>query len=120
MKDRRFGAKGERVAERYLISRGYEILERQWRIRQGEIDLIVRKDDEIVFVEVKTRRGTRFGIPEEAVTSIKRERLRFAAWAYLATAGLTEVPFRIDVIAIVWNRRDSITLRHLRYAVGVS
>lgn len=120
MKDMRFGEKGERVAERYLLSRGYEILERQWRIRQGEIDLIARKDGEIVFVEVKTRRGSEFGSPEEAVTASKRERIRFAAWAYLAKTGLTEQPFRIDVIAIVWSRRDSIILRHLRNAVCAS
>lgn len=120
MKDPRFGAKGERVAERYLVSRGYGILERQWRIRQGEIDLIAHKDDEIVFVEVKTRRGSSFGSPEEAITATKRERIRSTALTYLAVKGLENRPFRIDVIAIVWNGRASAILRHLRNAVGTS
>ncbi len=118
--DPRFGAKGERIAERYLVSRGYGILERQWRIRQGEIDLIAHKDGEIVFVEVKTRRDSSFGSPEEAVTATKRERIRSTALTYLAVTGLEDRPFRIDVIAIVWDRRSAATLRHLRSAIGTS
>ncbi len=120
MKDLRLGVRGERVAERYLVSRGYEIIERQWRIRQGEIDLIARKDGEVVFVEVKTRRGLMFGSPEDAVTATKQARLRLAAWTYLEVSGLIDTPFRIDVIGIVWNQRGCITLRHLRNAVGAS
>ncbi|MFC1702860.1 YraN family protein [Patescibacteria group bacterium] len=120
MRDPHIGESGEWIAERYLVSRGYGILERQWRIRQGEIDLIVHKDGEIVFVEVKTRRSLSFGGPEEAVTAKKRERIRAATLTYLAEKGLEDRAFRIDVIAIIWDRRASAILRHLRNAVGTS
>ena len=68
LKDRSPGAWGEDLALRYLIQHGYKLLERNYRTRRGEIDLIVRKDDTLVFVEVKLRRGSGYGDPLEAVT----------------------------------------------------
>jgi putative endonuclease len=68
LKDKSPGAWGEDLALRYLIQHGYTLLDRNYRTRRGEIDLIVRKDDILVFVEVKLRRQTAFGDPLEAVT----------------------------------------------------
>ena len=67
---RLFGNKAEKLAERYLKKKGYKILDRQFVTRYGEIDLVAREGDEIVFVEVKARRSTAFGYPEESVTEV--------------------------------------------------
>ncbi len=117
------GLGGEELAARYLESSGCAILERRWRPARtdtGEIDLIVREGDEIVFVEVKTRRSADFGPPEEAVTAGKRGQLRRTAAAYLQESGCgADVTFRIDVIAILEpDDGGRIRLRHIRSAVG--
>lgn len=75
-------------------------MERNWTCRYGEIDLVVRAGGTLVFVEVKTRRGTSFGLPEEALTPRKRRRLMRAAWSYLDSKGLRASPWRFDVLAI--------------------
>jgi putative endonuclease len=94
------GAWGEDTARRYLEAKGYGIRARNWRAPRGEVDLIAQDGDTIVFVEVKTRTGSRFGTAEEAVTSVKQRRLQRAAWAYLLAHDLLDAPWRIDVIAI--------------------
>jgi len=113
--------RGEALAERYLLATGCALLERRWRPKRnnsGEIDLIVRDGDEIVFVEVKTRRSGEFGFPEESVTGGKRARLRRTASAYLAEQGAADQPSRIDIIAVSLTAVGRIRLRHIRSAVG--
>ena len=116
------GWNGEVLAARYLESRGCRILDRNWRCggpNSEELDLVAEESGEVVFVEVKTRRGRDFGYPEEAVTAGKRERLRRAARQYLLAKGLSEAGFRIDVIAIGCAEKSGrIALRHIRSAVG--
>ncbi len=99
------GDQGEAAAARYLESRGYMILERQWRCRFGELDLVVRSPQGVLcFVEVKRRGPRSIGLPREFVDERKRERLRRAAGAYLACRG--EDSFvRFDV-AEVYGERD--------------
>jgi putative endonuclease len=94
------GRRGEREAERFLRDRGYRILERNWRSAHGEIDLIAGDGETIVFVEVKLRRGTAFGRPEEAVTPAKQRHLVDSAQDYLEEKGMEEADWRIDVVAI--------------------
>lgn len=98
---RSLGASGERVAANWLEAHGYRILARNWRCPYGEIDLIAEQNGEIVFCEVKTRRGISHGAPEEAITPAKRSRLLAAAQTYLAEVVTADDPaFRIDVLAV--------------------
>jgi putative endonuclease len=89
---------------RYLIQNGYTLVERNYRTRRGEIDLIVRKDDTLVFVEVKLRRGTGFGDPLEAVTPRKQHTLRSVAEHYLYARRANYDTLRFDVIGILADR----------------
>jgi len=116
------GLYGEEAAARYLAHAGCAVLARRWRpkkYQEGEIDLVVREGDEIVFVEVKTRRTADFGPPEEAVTAFKRGQLRRLAAAWLAEAGgRGPRRHRIDVIAVSLTPAGRARLRHIRSAVG--
>jgi len=80
---RNLGAHGEDLAVRWYLDRGFELLDRNWRCRQGEIDIVVAKDDVLVFSEVKTRTSDTFGEPFEAVGPAKQRRLRRLAGAWL-------------------------------------
>jgi putative endonuclease len=95
------GRAGEEAAAAWYIGRGYEIVDRNWRSRMGEIDLVCDGHDVLVFCEVKTRRSDRLGAPEEAVTRSKQLRLRrlAAEYLFLHTSGRRQV--RFDVVAIL-------------------
>jgi putative endonuclease len=99
-RNRRFGNFGERVAASHLESKGYEILERNWSVPEGEIDIIAQRGNELVFVEVRSRRGGSRGTPEESITGRKAAHVRAAAGAY--AQGHPEAPEnqRIDVVAL--------------------
>ena len=91
---------GEALAVAHLKARGYEILARNYRAVRGEIDLVAQDGDCIVFVEVKTRRSLKFGLPQAAVTAQKQRQISKVALAYLQTHNLFDAPCRFDVIAI--------------------
>ena len=91
---------GESLAAEHLKARGCKILAKNYRARRGEIDIIVRDGEFIVFVEVKTRRSLRFGLPQEAVTIQKQRQISKVALAYLQAQNLLDAPCRFDVIAI--------------------
>lgn len=97
---RQLGRWGEDLAATYLESVGYEILARNWRSRRGEIDIIARSGQIVAFVEVKTRRGQQFGLPEEALTQAKATRLIQLAQEYLMECELYDVDWRIDLVAV--------------------
>jgi len=97
---RTIGESGERCAVSFLERRGFIVLDRNYVHNHGEIDIVAKDGDEIVFVEVKFRRSLHFGSPEEAVTPAKQELLRRTAEGYVAERGLTDVDCRFDVIAI--------------------
>lgn len=97
---RMFGDSAETLAAQMLRRKGMVILARQYRTRLGEIDLIARDGNEIVFVEVKARRGLTYGYPEEAVTSAKIHRISSAGLIYLREKRWEAQPYRVDVIAI--------------------
>ena len=91
---------GESLALKHLKARGCEILAQNYRVRRGEIDLIAQDGEFIVFVEVKTRRSLRFGLPQAAVTLQKQRQISKVALAYLQAQNLLDAPCRFDVIAI--------------------
>jgi putative endonuclease len=95
----RLGASGERPATDRLETRGYAIVATNWRYADGEADLIAERAGELIFIEVKTRRGDALGAPEEAVTAAKRRKLIATAQTYLMKHGAEERPFLIDVVA---------------------
>jgi putative endonuclease len=101
LKEKSSGAWGEDLALRYLTRRGYELVERNYRTRFGEIDLILRQHDALVFVEVKLRRGTGFGDPLEAVTPRKQKTIRFIAEQYLSIRDPDYETLRFDVVGIL-------------------
>jgi putative endonuclease len=96
----RLGRRGEALAAGRLQDLGYVIVARNYRCRHGELDLIARHGDTWVFVEVRTRRSDRFGSPEASFTPGKRAHLIAAAQHYLQAHDLTDVPWRIDAVAV--------------------
>ena len=98
------GARGEDLAAGWYAAQGYEVLARNWRCREGELDLVVSRDRRVVFCEVKTRRGTGFGLPAEAVTGEKQRRLRRLATRWLAeqspARGLAELRFDVACVTL--------------------
>jgi putative endonuclease len=112
--NRWLGDRGEREASRFLRSKGFRILQRGYRTARGEIDLIARDGDTLVFVEVKSRRA---GVPAEAVTLEKQRRLTLAALAFLKKYRLLEQRCRFDVVAIVWpDGRHAPAIDHIANA----
>ena len=95
-----FGLRGEDLACEALAGRGYTVVARRYRTRSGELDIIARHGDYLVFVEVKARQSGSFGDPEEAVTLQKQQKMVWMATDYLTRSGLREVPCRFDVVAI--------------------
>lgn len=96
------GKLGESIACDYLVRKGYKIVSRNEKNLMGEIDIITIKDDVLVFVEVKARETTGFGLPQEAITPLKQQKIRKTATYYLKRKGLYDkVACRYDCIAIV-------------------
>lgn len=113
------GDRGEEAAARYLKSQGYEIIERNWRCKEGEADIIAVDEDEIVFVEVKTRSNDGSGLPEEAVTRNKRRRYEGVALSYISeNSWIRAAAVRFDVVSITLIGEDRAFLRHHRNAFG--
>jgi putative endonuclease len=110
------GARGEALACRRLEAAGLVVLERNYRCRSGEVDIVARDGDATVFVEVKERHGASHGEGHEAVTFAKRRRIIRAARLYAAAHGLSENPIRFDVVSIDWDGRDTPQIRHDRGA----
>ncbi len=101
-KHNELGKRGEELAVQYLTENGYEILERNWRNKHKEIDIIAKDGETLVVVEVKTRQSDDHGEPDLAVTRQKQTRLIYAANAYIFNNGL-DVSTRFDVISIFFN-----------------
>jgi putative endonuclease len=110
------GAYGERLAARYLAESGMQILDRNWRCDQGEIDIVAMDGGCLVVVEVKTRRSLVFGSPVEAVTAVKASRLRRLAGCWLADHRClvdSAVDVRIDVVGVLRPARGPAQIEHL-------
>ena len=94
------GKKGEEIAVNYLKKHGYKIIEKNYRSRLGEIDIVSFHKDTTVFIEVKTRGDVSFGLPQESVDERKQQRIARVALNYIRHKGLAEGKFRFDVIGI--------------------
>jgi putative endonuclease len=105
---RALGQGGEEKAAEWYRANGYEVVARNWRCREGEIDLILRRDGVAVICEVKTRTSDAFGAPAEAVTPTKQRRLRVLAAAWLAQAPFRPTEVRFDVAAVLAGRLEVI------------
>jgi len=105
MKRRDTGILGEKLAKDFLKKRGYHIWESNYRCPEGEIDIVAKHKDYLVFVEVRTKRSLEFGSPEESVTQAKMGKLRAVAYHYLQDHNNLPPLWRIDVVAVELNQK---------------
>lgn len=112
----RLGARGERIAAAYLTDAGLRLLDRNWRCREGELDIVAREGAAIVFCEVKTRRAVGYGHPVEAVTPAKQRRLRVLAQRWLAAHDEHARDLRFDVVGVLVPATGPAQVTHLRAA----
>lgn len=113
MNRKALGQQGEYWARTYLERNGYVIRETNFRCREGEIDIVAEHNGCLVFVEVRTRTGSRFGTPEESVTVAKQEKLASVAMSYLQAHGDLPLEWRIDVVAIEVSPRGRVARTEL-------
>ena len=112
------GRIGEDAAALYLQRAGLRILERNAHFRAGEIDVIAEDGGELVFVEVRTRRGANFGAPEESITRMKAQHMEACALTYLALHAAEARSWRIDLIAVELHRGLVRRLEHYKHVLG--
>lgn len=110
-----FGELGERIAERWLRRRGWRVMQRRFRSGHRDIDLVVEQDGVVAFVEVKARRGDRFGDPVEAVNWRKQKELGRSAQVWIDRHGRTLEAYRFDVIGVLMAG-SRVRIRHVENA----
>lgn len=110
------GEKGEEIAVRHLVSQGYRILERRYRVAEGEIDVIACRGRTLVFVEVKTRASFSCGSPQEAVTLTKQRKIRRVALHYLQQTGRVYDEIRFDVVGVTRDEKGNYQIEHIEEA----
>jgi putative endonuclease len=110
------GAYGERRAVELLVAAGMVLLDRNWRCPEGEIDIVARDGDVLVFCEVKTRRGDAYGTPAEAIVAMKARRLRRLAAQWMADHPVRPTEVRFDVVSVLPQRRGAARVEHLKGA----
>ena len=112
------GRLGEELAGRFLRKLGYQILTTNYRCRQGEVDIVARDGEEVVFVEVRTRRSRGFGTPQESLTRPKMRRLVATCQNYLQGYGGADTNWRIDLVSVRLDQGNRVKdIDHLRHAV---
>lgn len=116
MDKKRVGNRGEDIAADYLSNKGFQIIERNYRYGHGEIDIVAKDGDVLVFVEVKTRKNLEFGPPELAVTKSKQRQVRKISEAYLVEKNINDTDCRIDVVAILIQRNIPPKINHIENA----
>ena len=105
---KRIGKIGENIAADHLFAQGYQLLDKNFIVRYGEIDLVMLEDDVVVFVEVKTRTSDAYGAPEDSVTPVKIEKLHNAALMWLQAHPESPDNWRIDVVAILIDHQNHV------------
>ena len=105
------GKKGEELASKYLQENGYEIIEKNYRWKRYEIDLIVKKEPFLVFIEVKTKTNTTYGLPEDDVTPKKAAQVIAAAEEYIYETGWKK-EIRFDIVAVI-IKGDLVQIEHI-------
>lgn len=116
------GELGEEIAANFLVSHGYKILERNFRCKGGEVDIIARdpEDKSLVFIEVKARRDLSYGVPQLAVTPFKQRQISKAALTWLSKNRLHDTNARFDVIAILLHTGGQHAIDHIKNAFDVA
>lgn len=109
------GQRAESLAVQFLQANSYEILERNWRFSRAEIDIIARKDEVLIFIEVKMRSYDYYGNPEDFVSEKQQAFIQEAASQYMEQVG-HEWEIRFDVISILWEEKQEAKIRHLKDA----
>lgn len=107
------GKIGEKLAIHYLRKKGYSILEQNYRVIFGEIDLIAEKDNCICFIEVKCRTSQKYGLPEESVTRHKKNKIIKVAQLYIKQKNIEDKFFRFDVVTLQFNNRFLVKAKHI-------
>lgn len=100
---KQLGKRGERSAQKFLVSRGYKILESNYSTPQFEIDIIAKDNDTLCFIEVKTRTGVKKGLPREGVTTAKQKKIIMGAQYYLRLNKITDTRLRFDVVEVLYK-----------------
>jgi len=119
---KRTGDQGEEIASAFLTARGYRILERNFRCKGGEVDIIARApgDKSLVFIEVKARKNLSYGVPQLAVTPFKQRQISKAALTWLSIKGLHDSNARFDVIAILLHTDAPHAIEHIQNAFDLA
>ena len=115
--NRMIGTQGEKLAEQYLKENGYEIIDRNFYCRFGEIDIIAKYNEEVIFVEVKTRKQIRYGNAAESVTRIKQNHIYKASEMYIYLHNLYNVPISLDVIEVYLFDDKENRVEHIKNAI---
>ncbi len=110
------GKFGEQAAVKFLKKQKYRIVDCNFRVKQGEIDIIAKEKGTLVFIEVKTRSGIGFGFPSESVTFRKRRQIARAAQAYLSLNNLHNSPARFDVVSVLLDNKGQPEIELIRNA----
>ena len=119
MKRRDVGILGEKLARDFLKKRGYRILETNYRCPEGEIDIVAKHKDSLVFIEVRTKTSQEFGSPEESITPVKKERMRATAAHYQQSHDNLPPSWRIDVVAVELDQKGKpLRMELIENAVG--
>jgi len=116
MSNQNIGKIGEDLAAKLLSEKGYQIIERNYRFSHGEIDIVAKQNNTLVFVEVKTRNNLEYGEPEYSLTKNKQKQVRKMAELYLYDKNITDTDCRIDVIAILLNKKGKPNINHIENA----
>ncbi|GAM11431.1 hypothetical protein OR1_03747 [Geobacter sp. OR-1] len=118
--NQRVGSQGEDLATAFLEWQGYVILERNYRCKGGEVDIVAKEGKTVVFVEVKTRRTASYGVPQLSVTPFKQRQIMKASLTWLASHRQLEAPARFDVIAIILHGDGEPAFDHIRNAFDLN
>ena len=109
MKRRDTGILGEKLAKDFLKKQGYRILETNYRCPEGEIDIVAKHKDSLVFIEVRTKKSREFGSPEESITPAKKERMKATAFHYQQTHNNLPLLWRIDVVVVELDQKGKLS-----------
>ena len=115
--NKKIGMKGEDLAKKFLEQKGYEILETNFYCRFGEIDIIAKINNKIAFIEVKTRRQIRYGVPAESVTNHKKRHIYKIAEFYTYLYRLYNIPLSLDVIEVYLFKDKDARIEHIENAI---
>lgn len=110
------GKRGEEVAVAFLKRKGYKIIQKNYKNKLGEIDIIAKDGETLCFIEVKTRTNFKFGFPQEAVTIFKQKKINRVALSYLKQYNLLNISSRFDIISVVLNNRQKFDIEIIKNA----